>query len=139
MFDWSSPYSGWLYISVAAGIVVLVVVARRTAISDRLRSWLLFVPRLAVFSLLVFVLLNPVWLSEQRLPAQPAQVHFLVDASRSMAFDQPTSRAALVQSVIHESDSRLTVADRPRVQLYRFGQLLSSASDLASLQPGDDA
>jgi len=139
MFDWSSPYAGWLYVAVAAGIAVLIAVARRTAISDRLRSWLLFVPRLAVFSLLVVVLLNPVWLNEQRLPAQPAQVHFLVDASRSMAFDQPTSRAALVQAAIHEIDSRLTGPDRPRVQLYRFGQQLSSASDLASLQPGDDA
>ncbi len=139
MFDWSSPYSGWLYVAVAAGMALLVVVARATAISDRLRSWLVFVPRMAVFALLFVVLLNPVWMSEQRLPAQPAQVDFLVDVSRSMAFDQPTSRAAQVQAAIHETDTRLTGDDRPRVQLYRFGRQLSSSSDLASLQPGDDA
>ena len=139
MFEWSRPYSGWLYVAVAVGIAVLIVVARKTAISARLRSWLLFVPRLIVFSLLVGVLLNPVWMREQRLPSEPAQVHFLVDVSRSMAFDQPSSRAQQVQSVIQEADSRLKGADRPREQLYRFGQQLSSASDLAALQPGDDA
>src|SRR5216684_8823921 len=139
MFEWSSPYSGGLYVTVAAGIVVLIFVARRMAISDRLRSWLLFVPRLTVFSLLVVVLLNPVWKREQRLPPQPAQVDFLVDVSRSMAFDQPTSRAAQVQSAIHGADDLLQGSERPRVQYYRFGRQLSSASDLAALHPGDDA
>ena len=49
MFEWSRPYSGWLYVALAVGIAVLIVVARKTAISARLRSWLLFVPRLIVF------------------------------------------------------------------------------------------
>src|SRR5258708_4973105 len=110
MFDWSRPYSGGLYFAVAAGIVVLIIMARRTAISDRLRSWLLFVPRIAVFSLLAVILLNPVWKSEQQLPAQPAQVHFLIDVSRSMALDQPASRALQVQGVIQEADRRLQEA-----------------------------
>ena len=89
MPEWSSPYSAWLYVALAAGVATLIFVARRTAISDRLRSWLLFVPRLAVFTLLIVILLNPVLKHELRLPAQPAQVHFLMDVSRSMAFDQP--------------------------------------------------
>ncbi|MGE5192480.1 MAG: glutamine amidotransferase [Deltaproteobacteria bacterium] len=139
MPEWSSPYSGWLYVAVAAGIVVLVALARRTAISDRLRSWLLFVPRLAVFTLLVLILLNPVRRHELRLPAQPAQVDFLMDVSRSMAFDQPNTRTAHVQAALAGMNNWLTGPDRPRVQLYRFGEQLSSASDLAALQPRDDA
>src|SRR5262245_23100776 len=139
MFEWSHPYAGWLYVALAAGVVVLVVAARRTAISDRLRSWLLFVPRLIVFALLVGVLLNPVWKRELHLPSQPAQVDFLVDASRSMAFDQPTSRTAHVQAAIEGMNTTLVGPDRPRVQLYRFGEQLSSASDLAGLRPTDDA
>lgn len=139
MIEWSSPYSGWLYAAVAAGIVALVAVARRTAISDRLRSWLLFVPRVLVFSLLVGILLNPVWKRELHLPAQPAQVDFLVDVSRSMAFDQPNPRSNHVQTVIQGIDGRPNSPDWPRVQLYRFGEQLSSASDLAALRPRDDA
>jgi uncharacterized membrane protein len=139
MPEWSSPYSGWLYAVVAVGIAVLVYAARRIAISDRLRSWLLFVPRLAVFALLVLILLNPVLKRELRLPAQPAQVHFLMDVSRSMAFDQPVTRMAHIQTALAGMNNWLTGPDRPRVQLYRFGEQLSSASDLAALRPRDDA
>lgn len=139
MAEWSSPYAGWLYVAAAVGIVVLVVVARRMAISDRLRSWLLFVPRMLVLALLVVILLNPVWKRELQLPAQPPQVDFLVDVSRSMAFDQPISRTNHVQAVIQGIDDRLKDPARPRVQLYRFGERLSSASDLAALRPGEDA
>jgi uncharacterized membrane protein len=139
MVEWSSPYAGWVYFSVATGFVALVAVARRMAISDRLRSWLLFVPRVLALTLLVVILLNPVWKRELHLPPQPAQVDFLVDASRSMAFDQPISRANHVQAVIQGLDDRLKDPARARVQLYRFGERLSSASDLAALRPSDDA
>jgi uncharacterized membrane protein len=139
MPEWSSPYSAWLYVALAAGVATLIFVARRTAISDRLRSWLLFVPRLAVFTLLIVILLNPVLKHELRLPAQPAQVHFLMDVSRSMAFDQPVSRMAHIQTALSGMNNWLTGPDRPRVQLYRFGDQLSSASDLAALRPRDDA
>src|SRR5688572_32088037 len=102
MTEWSRPYSlGW-YAAAALAVVLLVIVARRTAISDRLKSWSLFLPRLGVFALLILILLNPVRRNEHRLPAKPAQVQFLVDASRSMALEQPTSRAAAVQQIIHE-------------------------------------
>jgi uncharacterized membrane protein len=139
MFEWSSPYSGWQYFVAAAGMAGLVFAARRIAISDRLRSWLVFVPRLIVFALLLIILLNPVWKSEQHLPAQPAQVDFLVDVSRSMAFDQPISRAAHVQAAIEHINKWPISPERARVQFYRFGEQLSSASDLAALRPGDDA
>jgi uncharacterized membrane protein len=139
MPEWSSPYPGWLYVALAAGMAVLVVIARRTAISDRLRSWLLFVPRIAVLGLLLVILLNPVWLRIEHLPAQPPQVDFLIDVSRSMALDQPASRSAQVQGMIEETDRRLHGGDRPRIQYYRFGRQLSSASDTTQLSPTDDA
>src|SRR5579872_5231338 len=144
MPEWSSPYPGWLYVALAAGMAALVVTARQTAISDRLRSWLLFVPRIAVLSLLVVVLLNPVWRREQQLPAQPPHVDFLIDVSRSMALDQPASRSIQVQNVLQETDRRLErtplqEGGRPRIQYYRFGRQLSSASDTSQLNPTDDA
>lgn len=139
MFEWSRPYSPWLYLALVGAMTLLVVVARRTAISDRLRSWLLFVPRAAVLALLVFVLLNPVRRTEHRLPPQPAQVQFLVDASRSMALEQPVSRASQVQRTIQEVHSQLRQPDHAQVQLFRFGDRLASAADLAQLRPADDA
>lgn len=140
MLEWSSPYPGWLSLAVAAGMVALILIARWTAISDRLRSWLLFVPRLVVLLLLLVVLLNPVRRREHRLPDKPAQVLFLVDSSRSMALEQPQSRALVVQQAIQQVDSQLQPhANRPRVQLFRFGQQLSSAADFSQLAPNEDA
>ena len=100
MFEWSSPYSLWVYLVVVAGFVALIVLARQTAISERLRRWWLFLPRIGVMSLLLWVLLNPVERREHRLPEQPAQVDFLIDASRSMALEQPQSRSLQVQQAI---------------------------------------
>ena len=139
MREWSSPYPVWVYLILAAGFLVLIGVARRTAISGRLRQWSLFVPRLLVLGLLLGVLLNPVERREHRLPDQPAQVQFLVDASRSMALEQPQSRSLQVQQAIQVVDSMLLQQpNHPQVQLFRFGQQLSSAADLSQLQPVDN-
>jgi len=62
MLEWSGSYSGWLYVAVAAGMVALIFIARATAISDRLRRWTLFVPRLLVMWILLLVLLNQLML-----------------------------------------------------------------------------
>lgn len=139
MHEWSSPYPGWVYLVLAVGIVVLIGVARHTAISSRLKQWWLFLPRVIVLSLLLWVLLNPVERREHRLPDQPAQVQFLVDSSRSMALEQPISRSLQVQQAIQVVDAQLQQqADRPRVQLFRFGHQLSSAADLSHMQPVDN-
>jgi uncharacterized membrane protein len=128
-----------VYYALIAAFALLVIVGRRTAISQRLRSWLVFVPRLAVLAILLLILLNPVVRSEHRLPAEPPQVHFLVDASRSMALDQPASRSLQAQQVIQSVDQQLPSGDdRPQVLLYRFGQSLGSAADLSQLAPQDD-
>jgi uncharacterized membrane protein len=140
MLEWSSPYSGELFVALTAGVVALIVVARWTAISERLRSWTLFVPRVLVLSLLLLVLLNPVRRKEHRLPDQPAHALFLVDSSRSMALEQPQCRSQVVQQTIQEVDSQLQRhANRPSVQLFRFGQQLASAADASQLGPQDDA
>lgn len=139
MLEWSSPYPAWVYLLLGAGTLALIGVARLTAISDRLRRWWLFLPRLAVMTLLLVMLLNPVERREHRLPDQAAQVQFLVDASRSMGLEQPQSRSLQVQQAIQLVDSQLRQKpNHARIQLFRFGQQLSSAADLSQLQPKDD-
>ena len=73
MREWASPYSLWIYLILAVAIVALLVVAYRIAISDRLKRWWLFVPRLLVLGLLLAILFNPVQRSQQQLPEQPGQ------------------------------------------------------------------
>jgi uncharacterized membrane protein len=140
MREWSSPYPAWVYLALLAGFLCLIVLARRTAISDRLRSWWLFAPRLIVLGLLLGVLMNPVERREHRLPDQPAQVLFLVDASRSMALEEPASRALQIQQTMQRVDARLRQqATPPRLQLFRFGRQLASVSDVSQLRPVDPA
>ena len=138
--EWARPLPVGLYVLLAIVGVLLVLFARRFAISQQLRRWWIYAPRLIVLGLLFFVLLNPVKRVEFGLPSQPALVHFLVDGSRSMGLDRPRSRAAVAHEAIQQADQQVQgVADRPRVQLFRFGQRLASATGLGQLDPSDDA
>lgn len=139
MLEWSRPYPLWLYGLLAIGVIALIVLARWLAISPRLRRWSLFVPRFAVLVTLLFILLNPVRRDELKLPAEPASVVCLVDCSRSMALDEPVTRIERVKQVLQEVDRLTAGPDRPRLQLYRFGGQLSSAPDVAALEPIEDA
>lgn len=136
MWEWSNPYPGWVYLILAPGLLLLLSVARRTSISNRLKSWWLFLPRLIVLSLLFGLLLNPSERREHRLPDQPAHVQYLVDVSRSMSLEQPLSRSLQVQQVIQTQLQNQTGA--PKIQLFRFGQSLASVADSSQLNPKDD-
>jgi uncharacterized membrane protein len=139
MLELSSPYPVWVYVILAVVCIVLIAVARQTAMSSRLRRWSFFLPRIVVLALLLGVLLNPVKRQEHRLPNQQPQVHFLVDASRSMALEQPQNRSLQVQKIIQDVGSQMKQQKtHPRVQLFRFGQELSSVADLSQLQPIDN-
>lgn len=139
MIEWSSPYSAGVYIGLATAVLGLIWLARRTAISPRLRSWWLFVPRVLVLGLLLAVLLNPVRRKEHRLPDHPAAVIYLVDASRSMSLEEPQSRSLLAQQTIQSVDSQLHQSQtRPQVQMFRFGQQLASATDFSQMRPVDN-
>jgi hypothetical protein len=139
MFDWSSPHPAWIVFALGASGLGLIVLARRLAISHPLRRWTLFIPRVLVLGMLLWILLNPVRRQEHRLPAQPAQVQYLLDSSRSMALESPASRASRVQQAIGETDRLLrTASDLPRLQMFRFGTKLAPLPDLGQLQPTDD-
>lgn len=138
MLDWARPYPGWVYVILPLAFLALIVLARRLAISPRLRSWSILLPRMGVFALLLLVLLNPVHRHDLQLPSEPASAVLLVDCSQSMALDEPQSRLEQVKQTIHSVDAALSGPQRPRIQLYRFGNRLAAAPDLNSLQPTDD-
>lgn len=138
MFEWARPYPIWAYLLLAVGCLGLIAAARALAISDRLRSWTLFVPRLLVLALLIWVLLDPVRRQEHRLPSQPPQVDYLIDASRSMGLETPLSRATRVQQAIRETERWLT-GKRPRLQMFRFGSNFAALPDLAQFSATEDS
>jgi uncharacterized membrane protein len=138
MIEWSSPHAPWIVAAAGMALGGVLVVARRLAISPRLRRTLLFALRAAVFGLLLCVLLNPVRRSDVLLPADPPQLVCLVDASRSMALDLPVSRLDQARQVVQTLDESLSGADRPTLAIFRFGTRLESAGGLTQLAPTDD-
>lgn len=137
-WEWSPPYGAVVYVGVAIALFAVILLARRLATSPTARRWPLLVVRIAVVAVLVGVLLNPVRVREERLPPRPPCVAYLVDCSRSMALDSPTSRLEQVKTVLDQSNQSLPAATPPRIALYRFGQELAAVGDAQELTPDDD-
>jgi hypothetical protein len=136
--QWSPPYGAWTYLAACVALLALLLLARRWARSPAARGWALLVLRGGVLALVLCILLNPVRVTETRLPPRVPEVVYLVDCSRSMALDRPQSRLDQVKEAIARSDRRLP-PDGPHVNLYRFGDQLSAASAPEELHPTEDA
>jgi uncharacterized membrane protein len=137
--EWSPPYAAWVYIGAALALVVFLLLARRFARSPVARNWLLLLLRGGVLALLLAILLNFVRVTEARLPPRTQEVVYLVDCSRSMALDRPTSRIDQVKQVIDRAQRLQPPGPRPRTSLYRFGEQLTAATGPDELRPTDDA
>lgn len=138
MFD-SIPYEPWVYGLLLLTLVGLIFGSRHLAISNQLRRWRIFLPRIVVLALLLWVLTNPTNRQEFRLPDKPAQVELLVDASRSMGLDEPISRQRSIQNAVAEIDRQLAASERPDIHYFKFGQNLSSLADFGQYRTTDDA
>lgn len=139
MFEWSRPYPLLVYLLLVAGLIAALLIARRYAASERLKSWLLFVPRVIVLAALLLILLNPVRLAKNQLPPRPANVMYLVDCSRSMALDRPISRIDQAKVAIYDAGRRLPENEQPRIQLFGFGGSLAAAPSVPQLQATESA
>jgi len=122
MFEWSRPIPDWSYLSLGVGLILVIAIARRLAISPQLKRWSLFIPRLGVFASLLLILMNPVRRRDQQLPSNPPGVVFLLDCSRSMALDRPASRLQQAKQLAQAADLALVGDDRPTISWFRFGE-----------------
>ncbi len=136
--QWSTSHAAWLFVATAGVLLALLWLARHFASAPSARRFLLLVLRACVFGLLLFILGNPVQVSEAKLPARVPGVIQLVDVSRSMGLDSPQSRLAQVQQTLNLS-LQLTQAGQNKVRLstFRFGK--ESEPLTGPLQPRDDA
>ena len=137
--QWAPPHNPAVYLAIGAAVLIALFLARRTAISPSLRSIWLFIPRAAVLGLVLFILFNPVQQSARQLPPRRPQVSCLIDSSRSMGLDRPTSRLEQAKQIVVDSQVKLDAQDGAELQLFRFGARFSSVPTLADLRAEDDA
>jgi uncharacterized membrane protein len=133
--EWSPPYATAVYVGLALGLLAVLFLARRYAKSPTARRWPLLLLRGLVLGVLLLILLNYVRVTETRLPPRVPEVAYLIDCSRSMALDRPTSRLSTVKHALAHAQPP---GDGPRVSLYRFGEQLQAVSGVHDLQPVDD-
>jgi uncharacterized membrane protein len=122
-----------LYLLLAAGLAVFLILASRLAQAPGARAKLLVVLRALALGVLILILLNPVQVEEtlHRGP-EPAAV-FLLDESRSMSLERPVSRAQAVDTLIHSAQTLVPSDRRPGIQKFGFGRDLVAITD----QPQD--
>jgi uncharacterized membrane protein len=135
---WQPLYHWATYAVVSAAIVVLILAARRIAVSQRNRRWSLLVLRCAVLAGLTMLLLNPIDRRETVLPPRPPSVALLVDCSQSMTLGRNQSRIDRVKRTISQASATLG-AESASVQLFRFGRRLAKVPSLAELRATDDS
>src|SRR5438132_2175152 len=137
--DWSPAHGVAFYLALGIALGLILLLARQLARSPTARSWPLLILRAAVLATLVTLLLNPVRLSENRLPPRLPEMVFLVDWWRRMALAHPSSRLDQVKDVLAKTRRLLSAGDQTRISLYRFGQELVAAASAADLHPDDEA
>ncbi len=135
---WNPLYGPLTYLALAAGLVIALMLVRRLGKSPSLVRWIFVIPRAAVLSLLVLILLNPVREAPRQLPPRRAHVTCLIDASRSMGLDRPESRLEQVKQVVYDTQAGAGDRAAAELQLYRFGSSFSSVPSLSELRPNQD-
>lgn len=139
VYQLSPFYTGAVYLGLAVGLVVLLWLARHYASSPAARGWPLLILRAAVVGSLVLLLLNPVLLTETRLPPETPETIFLTDSSLSMMLERPISRLEQMERTLQQV-GRLTAHNPdPGISRYGFGDGLVFNSMSEPLRAGDDA
>ena len=136
---WSPTLDGQSSPVLAAALAALVFVAFRFAPAAGARSGALVALRAAAVGVLVLILLNPSRVQEEKRAGPPPTAVFLLDESRSMSLEAPTSRAQAVEQIIRRSEQLLPPDRRPLIQKYRFGRDLVAVSESErNLRPSVD-
>ncbi len=126
--QWSPTHSSGFYTALGIGLVALLLVARWFATTPAARSPFLFVLRAVILAVLVAILLDPVEVTETRLPPKAPRVAYLVDCSRSMALERPLSRLERARQMIQQAESQIGPGERPNIDVFGFGEDLFAKS-----------
>jgi uncharacterized membrane protein len=130
--EWSPPLAPVLIALAALVAVVALVVAWQTA-TPAARRPLLLVLRAAALGVLLLILLGPAQVSRTEIPGRPPRVVVLLDSSRSMALEAPSSRLDQAQTVLRDARERVEAGRRARLDVFEFGSELAAVSNPAAL------
>ena len=111
---------------VGTGLAVLLLLSRRSSRLPGARDGTLLALRAAALAVLVFILLDPVRLSETRQPGRKPEAIFLIDSSRSMGLEEPVSRLDQTLALIVDAESQVPEDRRSEITRYRFGRGLAA-------------
>ena len=136
--EWSRPHSLEFAAALGLGLLGLIFLARRAARSPDARSLVLVALRASALLVLVLILLDPVETTESRLPGEKPTAVLLVDSSRSMGLERPTSRLDRASAEITEGLATVPVDRMPGVDRYRFGRTLVAVSPSEPFRAMDD-
>jgi uncharacterized membrane protein len=136
--EWSRPHAIEFAAAVGLGLLVLLMLARRVARSSDARSLTLLGLRGLALAILIGILLDPVETIETRIPGERPTAFLLVDASRSMGLERPTSRLDRAAREIARAENSIAADRMPTIERYRFGRNLTAISPGETLRPTDD-
>ncbi len=134
MMQWAPTHSTGVFLAIGLGLVLLLLLARWCATSPAARSPWLLVLRGAILAILLVILLEPVRVTETRLPPKLPRLVYLVDDSRSMALEQPQSRLDRAKQMIHQAGMQLPSGQRPNIETFGFSEELFARSDVWPLK-----
>jgi hypothetical protein len=129
--EWIRPHPTEFAAAVGLGLLGLLILARRAARSPDAKSLAFLALRGSALGVLVLILLEPVWTIETRIPGERPTAIYLVDGSRSMGLERPTTRLDQVVRDIDAAAASIAPDRRPNIERYRFGR------GLAALDPGE--
>jgi hypothetical protein len=125
---WSHPHDGQFYVVLAVGLAGVLVLAFRFFASKSARSSALLALRAAALGVLVLILLNPTQARQTKHTGPQPTALFLLDESRSMSLEYPTSRSQAAYEIIRRAEQRVPEDLRPAIQKYGFGRELVAIS-----------
>ena len=137
---WSPLLDIRFYLVLALALAGLLAMARQLARGPSARGLGLILLRGLTLSILVLILLNPIRIERETRPGPPPTAVFLLDGSRSMGLEAPTSRSQAAARVIERAGSLMAPDRRPRIQSYRFGRALEALAvpEREPVRPHDD-
>ena len=115
---WSYPHYGQLYLVLAVGLAAVLILEFRFGATKNARSKVLLALRSAAVSVLVLILLNPTREEHEKHPGPRPSALFLLDRSRSMGLESPTSRSQAAEQIIRRAEGLVPADRRPEIQNY---------------------
>ena len=121
---WSFDHNFGVYLIVAAGLVALLAFDFGFGATRNARSEALAALRLMALATLLLILLNPSREEHQIRPGPQPTAVFLIDESRSMSLESPTSRSQAAQQLINRAAALVPTAKAQAIEKFGFGREL---------------